>query len=159
MSWLTSRLETLVLNIEKTLHIPLILSEGCCTVEIENTTLATYDWQRLGVEASVNHPEEASLLIIAGWISPHRAEEIKQVYANMRKPTQVIAVGSCALSCSPYKLSHEPKQIKASDLVKVDVYVPGCPPRPEALLAAVLELQKKLSPGPSANEVLHAALK
>jgi NADH-quinone oxidoreductase subunit B len=158
MSWFTSRFERLVSSIEKKVHIPWILTEGCCSVEIENVGLATYDWQRLGVDESAVEPSQANLLIIAGWINPQRAEEIKNVYEQMRKPTQVIVVGSCSLSCSPYKSGQE-KSIKASDLVPVDIFVPGCPPRPEALLSAILELQSKLSPGPTTREVLSAALK
>ncbi|MBK9293041.1 MAG: NADH-quinone oxidoreductase subunit NuoB [Oligoflexia bacterium] len=159
MSFLASRLETLVFNIEKTLHVPLVLSEGCCTVEIENTSLASYDWGRLGVSEVEELPQEANLLIVAGWVNKKRSEEIKEYYEQMRKPTQVIAVGSCALSCSPYKLGAGSEMIKVNDLINVDIFVPGCPPRPEAILSAIIELQKKLSPGPSAQEVLHAALK
>lgn len=78
----------------------------------------------------------------------------------MRKPTSVIAVGACALTGSPYNTFDNSSQvIKASDLVPVDVSLVGCPPRPEAILAAVLELQKKLNPGPTAREVLYEALK
>ena len=87
---------------------------------------------------------------------------VKATYEKMQKPTRVIAVGACALSGSPYKLaygSENQKIIKAEDIIPVDVYVPGCPPRPEALLSAVLELQRKISPGPTSREVLHEALK
>lgn len=159
MSWLTSRFETVVLGLEKKLHIPWILSEGCCSVELENVGLATYDWQRLGVDDCAIDCTESQLLIIAGWINPLRAEEIKEIYHKMQKPTRVIAVGSCALSGSPYRLGQSKDLIRAQDLVPVDIFVPGCPPRPEALLSAVLELQKKLSPGPTSREVLSAALK
>ena len=156
MSWLTSRLETMVFYLEKKLHIPWILSEGCCTVEIENAGLATYDWQRLGVDDCAVDYSEANLLLIAGWINSERAAQIKDVYSKMQQPTQVIAIGSCVLSGSPYK---DTNLIRAQDLVPVDVFVPGCPPRPEALISAILELQRKLSPGPTSREVLSAALK
>lgn len=159
MSFLTTRFETLVLNLEKKIHIPWILSEGCCSHEIENAGLATYDWQRLGVDDCAIHYCEANLLLIAGWINPERAIQIKDVYSKMQKPTRVIAVGACVLSSSPYKMGQSKDLIRAQDLVPVDVFVPGCPPRPEALISAVMELQKKLSPGPTSREVLSAALK
>jgi NADH-quinone oxidoreductase subunit B len=162
MSWLTSRFETLVLALEKKIHIPWILSEGCCSIEIENAQLATYDWQRLGVDDVAVDACESQLLVIAGWINPDRALEIKSVYEKMQKPTRVIAVGACALSGSPYKSAYGSagqKVIRAEDIVPVDVFVPGCPPRPEALLSAVLELQRKISPPPTTREVLSEALK
>jgi NADH-quinone oxidoreductase subunit B len=158
MSWLTTRYEVLVRSLENKHHFPWISSSGCCSHEIENASLATYDWQRLGVDDIANDPSQSNLLIIAGWINPQRAEDIKKVYAQMRKPTSVIALGSCALTGSPYADGIN-KPICASDLVPVDVNLTGCPPRPEAILSAVLELQRKLNPGPTAREVLYEALK
>lgn len=149
----------MISGIEKKLHVPWVLSEGCCSLEIENAGLATYDWQRLGIDDYAVDASEAQVLIVAGWINESRAEEIKDVYSKMQKPTSVMAIGSCALSGSPYKLGWSKKIICAQDIIPVDVFVPGCPPRPEALLSAVLELQRKLSPGPSNREVLSAALK
>lgn len=160
MSWLTTRYETIVRNLENRLHFPWVLATGCCTHELENAKLATYDWQRLGVDSISEDPSQSNLLIIAGWINPIRAAEIKTIYSEMRKPTSVIAVGVCALTGSPYNtFESSSRVIKAEDLVPVDVSVVGCPPRPEAILSAILELQKKLSPGPSAREVLYEALK
>lgn len=160
MSWLTAKYEEVVSNLEKKLHFPWILSSGCCSHELKNAGLATYDWQRLGVDDVAVDPSQANLLFIAGWINSQRAEEIKTVYRQMRKPTSVIAVGACALSGSPYNIFETHAGIiKASDIVPVDVNVVGCPPRPEAILSAVLELQRKLKPGPSAREVLAEALR
>jgi NADH-quinone oxidoreductase subunit B len=158
MNYFTTRFEKLVTEIEKKLQVPWVLSEGCCNLEIQNSELATYDWQRLGVDGSATSPEEAQVLVVAGWINESRAQELKDVYEQMQKPTTVIAVGSCALSGSPYRIAGE-KVIRCADILNVDVFVPGCPPRPEAILSAVLELQKKLSPGPTSREVLSAALK
>ncbi len=159
MSYLTSRFETLVMGLEKKLHVPWVLSEGCCSIEIQNAQLATYDWQRLGMDDCAVEPSEAQVLIIAGWINSTRADEIKEIYSKLQKPALVMAVGACSLSGSPYKLGQTKNIICAQDIVPVDIFIPGCPPRPEALLSAVLELQRKLSPGPSSREVLSAALK
>jgi NADH-quinone oxidoreductase subunit B len=164
MSWLTTKYESLVRSLENKHHFPWVMATGCCVHEIHNAALATYDWQRLGVDDIAEDPTQANLLIVAGWINPARAEEIKDIYKKMRKPVSVIALGSCALTGSPYA-TFEPGDtshgqiIRASDIVPVDVSLPGCPPRPEAILAAVIELQRKLQPGPSAREVLIEALK
>jgi NADH-quinone oxidoreductase subunit B len=164
MSWLTARYETIVASLENKHHFPWVMAAGCCAHEMENVALATYDWQRLGVDDIAVDPTQANLLFIAGWINPQRADEIKKIYEQMRKPTAVIAVGACALSGSPYDPVNAPANskgliIKASDLVPVDINVVGCPPRPEAILSAILELQKKLRPGPSHREVLSEALR
>jgi NADH-quinone oxidoreductase subunit B len=160
MSWLTSRYETIVRRLENKHHFPWILAAGCCSHELHNAGLATYDWQRLGVDDVAEDPTQCNLLILAGWINTARADEIRKVYEQMRKPTSVIAVGACMLSGSPYDtFETNSKVIRAADLVPVDISVPGCPPRPEAILSAVIELQKKLNPGPSAVEVLYEALK
>jgi NADH:ubiquinone oxidoreductase subunit B-like Fe-S oxidoreductase len=158
MSWLTTRYETIVRKLENNLQFPWIMASGCCVHELENASLATYDWQRLGVDYVPSDPTQSNLLFIAGWINSKRADEIKRIYGQMRKPTSVIAIGVCALTGSPY-LTANSGVIKASDLVPVDVSLAGCPPRPEAILAAILELQRKLEPGPTATEVLYEALK
>lgn len=159
MSWLTTRYEAVVDRLNSKLHFPWVYATGCCFHEIQNASLATYDWQRLGVDEVATHPSNANLLIIAGWINPLRAEAIKSVYEKMMKPTSVIAVGACALSGSPYALEGEQGLIQAKDIVPVDIFVAGCPPRPEAILSAVIELQRKLKPGPTTREILHEALK
>ena len=165
MGWWTGKVRNLAQVLAARHHTPWILSAGCCSIEIENAGLATYDWQRLGVDDAAQSPSQSDLLIVAGWINPQRAEEIKTVYATMRKPTSVIAVGACALSGSPYALPGSAAGertggvIRASDIVPVDIFVAGCPPRPESLLDAVLELQRKLNPGPHSQKVLHEAFR
>jgi len=169
VGWWTGKVQNLAQLLASRHHMPWVLSAGCCSIEIENAGLATYDWQRLGVDEAAESPSQSDLLIVAGWINHQRAEEIKSVYGMMRRPTSVLAIGACALSGSPYALpgtpASEPEKnpgaelIKASDLVPVDIFVPGCPPRPEALLDAILELQRKLNPGPHVQKVLHEAFR
>ncbi len=164
MTWLTARYEDVVSRLEQNHHFPWIMSVGCCSHEIQNSSLATYDWQRLGVDDVSTDPTQSNLLILGGWINTERAQEIKYVYDQMRKPTAVIAIGACAISGSPYKAlidapSVHGEVIKAEDIVPVDIYVAGCPPRPESILSSILELQKKLKPGPSHREVLSEALR
>lgn len=161
MSWVVSQYEKIIQKLESRHFFPSIQATGCCQVELDNVGLSTYDWQRLGVDDIAVHPSQANLMLVAGWINEKRAQEIREVFEQMRKPSSVIAVGACAISGSPYNLGDDEDRtlIKVSDLVPVDVSVTGCPPKPEAILAAVLELKKKLNPGPSAKEVLYSALK
>src|SRR5258708_4441912 len=141
MSWLITSYESIVRRLETKHHFPWIMAAGCCAHEIHNSGLATYDWQRLGVDDISTDATQSNLLLIAGWINKERAEEIKAVYQKMRKPTSVIAIGACVLTGSPYEVPAENdpnfKIVKASDLVPVDVSVIGCPPRPESILAAI----------------------
>ncbi|MCC6278306.1 MAG: NADH-quinone oxidoreductase subunit NuoB [Oligoflexia bacterium] len=159
MSWLAGRLEDVVRRLEKQNQFSWLIPNGCCGHEIKNARLATYDWERLGV-FKASHPEQANLLIVSGWVNSAVAEEIKVTYDRMIKPVCVIAIGSCAITGSPFD-TFDPKRppVTVSSLIPVDVYVPGCPPRPEAILRAILELQSKLNPGPSHREVLHEALR
>ena len=175
MGWWTTKLQGMAESLAARHHFKWELVSGCCRIEMENVSLATYDWQRLGVDSVALHPSQADLLFIGGWINSQRADEIKSVFSQMRKPTSVIALGACALSGSPYFTGTTELQdhmrmvqdntgagsriIKASDLVPIDIYVAGCPPRPEAILDAILELQRKLKPGPSVDKVLHEAFR
>src|ERR1039457_3536897 len=112
MSYLTSRFESIVTRLERRHHFPWTASAGCCTVEIQNAGLATYDWQRLGVDDLATDPTQANLLLIAGWITKSRADEIRTIYGLMKRPTWVIALGSCALSGSPYATPDEMNENK-----------------------------------------------
>src|SRR5512147_2200232 len=102
MSWLTTKYESLVRSIEKKHHFPWVMATGCCAHEVQNAGLATYDWQRLGVDDIASDPSECNLLLIAGWINQDRADEIRKIYSQMRRPTSVIAIGACVLTGSPY---------------------------------------------------------
>ena len=143
---------------ESRVHFPIFKAYGCCKTELENVQGSTYDWARLGAFDATEVPEEANLLVVSGWISPAVAEGLRDTYARMRGQKSVIAVGACALSGGPYILSGE-KPVLASDILPVDVYLPGCPPRPEALIDALRMLQQKLVPGPDTVKVLYSALK
>ncbi len=146
-------------------HFMYVLSEGCCSIEIENAGFSTYDWQRIGVDDVGLRPEVCDLLMVAGWVNETRVQQIKNIYSVMKKPSGVIAVGACALSGSPYDSELQstgvssPAVIKVSDIVPVDVFVSGCPPRPELLIDGILEYQKKLTPGPHQEKVLQSAFR
>lgn len=139
-------------------HVPWIQVTGCCFVEIETARSSTYDWSRLGVIEMASSPEEADLLIIGGWINKQSADEIKTIYQQLGGTKSVLAIGACALSGSPYEIGTK-QLICAKDIVPVDVFVPGCPPRPEMILDGIRLLQKKVSPDPKQEIVLFGALK
>jgi len=158
MAWNAYRINDLRSQLEGTVHIPWVVASGCCRIEIENASAATYNWRRLGVQELAVHPSEADLMIVAGWINPELRSEIELVYSQLRGRKSVIAVGACALSGSPYLASGE-TPVLASDILPVDVFVPGCPPRPELILDAIRLLKEKIVPGPDHESVLHEALR
>lgn len=155
---LSFRLDRLKKYIETNHRIPWVMANSCCRIELENVAASTYDWRRLGIQDNAHCAEDADLLIIAGWINPAMAEEIKKEYAKLGPRKSVIAVGACALSGSPFANPND-KLILASDVLPVDVFVPGCPPKPESILNAILMLRKKLSPNLDQKAVLYEALK
>lgn len=134
-----------------------ILSTGCCQVEIENLQSSSYDWSRLGVETITQDPREANLLVVSGWIVPEMAEKIKEVYSLMSGDKAVIAVGACSISGSPFSKAQKP--LLASDILPVDVYVPGCPPRPEAIIEAIQKIEKSKMGKTNHEKVIYGALK
>jgi len=143
---------------EGLIYIPWVMVNGCCSIEVQNASEATYDWKRLGVQTVANDPRQADVLIVGGWISESFSEKIKSAYSQLAGRRFVIAVGSCALSGSPYSMSGE-KTIKISEILPVDVYVPGCPPRPEALIEAIQILKTKSRPIHDQRKVIYEALK
>lgn len=143
---------------EGMIYIPWTMVNGCCALEVQNAGEATYDWRRLGVQNFADQPSQADVLIVGGWVSEVFAEKLKSAYSQLAGHRYVIAVGACALSGSPYSIAGE-KIIKVSDILPVDVYVPGCPPRPEALLEAVQTLKNKTQPNRDQRKVIYEALK
>lgn len=156
--WLRTRLDNLIHELETHIHLPYLMVHGCCRSELENVASSTYDWARLGVKPFANDPSEADLMIVGGWINSTLAEEMKIVYSQLCGRRSVIAVGACSITGGPYATSNE-KVIRVADILPVDVYVPGCPPRPEALIDAIRMLKSKMQPGPDHNSVLYAALR
>ena len=122
---------------------PLTFATSCCGIEFMAVGCARYDFARFGFEVTRNSPRQADLIMCAGTITHKMAPVFKRLYDEMADPKYVIAVGGCAISGGPFKDSyHVVKGI--SEIVPVDVYIPGCPPRPEAIMYGMMQLQRKV---------------
>ncbi len=115
---------------------------ACCAIEFMAATASNYDISRFGAELVRFSPRQADLLLVLGTITVKQAPILKQIYEQMAEPKWVIAVGVCASSGGFYYNYHTMPGIDC--IIPVDVYVPGCPPRPEALLNGILELHKRI---------------
>jgi len=122
---------------------PLSFGIACCAIEFMGAFASTYDLDRYGVFPRPS-ARQADVIIIAGTVTFKMAERIKRLYEQMPEPKYVISMGSCSDCGGPY-WQHGYHVVKGVDrVIPVDVYVQGCPPRPEALIGAILELQKKI---------------
>ncbi|MBI4352921.1 MAG: NADH-quinone oxidoreductase subunit B [Candidatus Omnitrophica bacterium] len=127
---------------------PLTFGLACCAIELMAGGAARFDMDRFGFGVVRPSPRQADLMIVAGTISRKMAPCIKTLYDQMPSPKYVIALGGCATAGGPFKYPGQYGILEGIDkIIPVNVYVPGCPPRPEALLAGILELQKQIIEG------------
>ena len=122
---------------------PLTFGLACCAIEMIATSMARYDLARFGAEVFRPSPRQADLMIVAGTVTKKMAPQVVRLYNQMPEPKYVIAMGACAISGGPFKQGYN--VLKGIDrYIPVDVHIPGCPPRPEALMDAFITLQKKI---------------
>ena len=122
---------------------PLTFATSCCGIEMMATGASRHDFARFGIEVYRASPRQADVIVVAGTIVNKMAPVLKRLYDQMSDPKYVIAMGACAVSGGPffYNTYHVIRGV--DHVIPVDVYIPGCPPRPEALLYGVMQLQRK----------------
>src|SRR5450755_2515441 len=122
---------------------PMQFGLACCAIEMIATTMARYDLARFGAEVFRPSPRQADLMIVSGTVTKKMAPQVVRLYNQMPEPKYVIAMGACAISGGPFKQGYN--VLKGIDrFIPVDIFIPGCPPRPEALIEALMALQKKI---------------
>lgn len=123
---------------------PLLYGTSCCAIEMMCTGASRHDWARFGVEVARPSARQADLIILAGTVVEKMADNLITLYEQMPAPKYVIAMGSCSISGGPFYYDSYSVVKGADRLIPVDVYIPGCPPRPEALFYGIMQLQEKI---------------
>lgn len=116
--------------------------QGCCANELFQTVGSRYDLERFGCKES-DDPTQSDLLIVNGLITKKSAPYLKELYAQMASPKYVLAIGGCACKGGPF-INSDSTGSGVGEILPVDVYVPGCPPRPEAIMDGIIALQEKI---------------
>ena len=132
---------------------PLTFATSCCGIEMMSVAAAKYDFSRFGFEVARASPRQADVIIIAGTIVNKMGPVLKRLYDQMGDPKYVIAMGACAISGGPFFYNTYSVVKGADHIIPVDVYVAGCPPRPEALLHALISLQEKIKAGKTREQI------
>ena len=123
---------------------PLMFGLACCAIEMICTAASRYDFSRFGMEVMRPSPRQSDLMIVSGTVTKKMIPQIVRLYNQMPEPKYVVAMGACASGGGPFKEGYN--VVSGIDkFIPVDVYVPGCPPTPQALLNGLMKVQEKIS--------------
>jgi NADH-quinone oxidoreductase subunit B len=139
---LTTTVESVVQWARRSAIWPVTFGLACCAIEMMSMASSRYDISRFGAEVFRGSPRQSDLMIIAGRLSRKMAPSLRRIYDQMPEPKWVISMGACA-SCGVFD---NYAIVQGSDqVVPVDVFIPGCPPRPESVIYGIVQLQKKIA--------------
>lgn len=137
---------------------PLTFGLACCAIEMMATAAAKNDIARFGMEVYRASPRQADLMIVSGTVTHKMAPRVRRLYDEMPEPKYVIAMGACTITGGPFSMSYG--VLKGVDkIIPVDVYIPGCPPKPEALLDGIIVLRKKIGRERIITNKIHKTLR
>ncbi|HEY1791324.1 MAG TPA: NADH-quinone oxidoreductase subunit NuoB [Opitutaceae bacterium] len=151
---IVSRADAVINWIRSNSMWPMPMGLACCAIELMATAASRFDIARFGAEVMRFSPKQSDVMIVAGTVTYKMSSALRRIYDQMSEPKWVIAMGACASTGGMYR-SYAVLQ-GVDRIVPVDIYISGCPPRPEALLDAVIKLQEKIRREPSAKKLFTA---
>jgi len=140
---IATSLETILYQAQAKSLWYLLFGTACCAIELMATGASRYDFDRLGMIFRAS-PRQADLIIAAGTITKKMAPRLRRLYDQMAEPRYVIAMGGCTIKGGPFYYDSYAVEKGIDHIVPVDIYIPGCPPRPESLLEGCIHLQEKI---------------
>jgi NADH-quinone oxidoreductase subunit B len=149
--FLTTKFNHLIDKARKNSLWPFPFGTACCAIEFMSVMMSHYDLSRFGAEVVRFSPRQSDLLLVAGTVTDKMAPVMVRIYEQMAEPKYVISMGACACTGGFYRAYHVVQGI--DEFVPVDVYVPGCPPTPEALLQGVMRMQEMIERGETHYQV------